>query len=313
MKGNLNHRGSQPNLPNESIGLVGDMENMSAVELAEAMEQALSTMTDETYNEALIDAYMDALERRSPMPEMPDTSVAYANFQQVLREVLPEVQPPTSTNSDRHPIQLRRLIRVGFVAAIAILCVFGGLVTAQAAGVDVFGAMARWTEEVFSFGTIRDEGAIDTLSPDEIGQPIQNNPQIHALDELEYATLQEALDAYGIAEVCAPTWIPDGYIMSELYVMNSQDTGGFILDASYRSDEGLLGIEIMHFASGPSAQIEKTDDLVEQFEVNGTTFYLITNINNYTVAWQTEHYECYFFGPNEDELLKMVYSMFDQK
>lgn len=311
MEGNLSHRANQPNLPNEFADLLENIEDMSAVELAEAMEQVLATMTDETYNEAIIDVFMDELERKAPMPEMPDSSVAYVNFQQVLRETLLEAPLPALPSPGKRPIRLHRLLRAGLAAAIAILCALGGLMTVQAAGIDVFGAMARWTEEIFSFGIIRDEGAVDTFLPNANGEPVQDNPQIHVVDELEYATLQEALNAYDIAEVCAPTWMPDGYIMSELYVMNSQGAGGFILDASYTGEEGLLGIEIMNLASGPSALIEKTDDLVKQFEGNGTTFYLITNTNNYTIAWQTEHYECYFFGPNEEELLTMVYSMFN--
>lgn len=311
MEGNLSHRANQPNLPNEFADLLENIEDMSAVELAEAMEQVLATMTDETYNEAIIDVFMDELERKAPMPEMPDSSVAYANFQQVLRETLPEAPLPTLPSPGKRPIRLHRLLRTGLAATIAILCAFGGLMTVQAAGIDVFGAMAHWTEEIFSFGIIRDEGAVDTFSPNATGEPIQDNPLIHVVDELEYATLQEALNAYDIAEVCAPTWMPDGYVLSELYVMNSQDAGRFILDASYTGEEGLLGIEIMDLALGPSALIEKTDDSVKQFEVNGTIFYLVTNINNYTIAWQTEHYECYFFGPNEEELLAMVYSMFN--
>lgn len=40
------------------------------------------------------------------------------------------------------------------VAAIEITCMFATMMTAQATGVDVFGAMARWTQDVFSFGRI---------------------------------------------------------------------------------------------------------------------------------------------------------------
>ena len=68
MEGNLSHRANQPNLPNEFADLLESIEDMSAVELAEAMEQVLATMTDETYNEAIIDVFMDELERKAPMP-----------------------------------------------------------------------------------------------------------------------------------------------------------------------------------------------------------------------------------------------------
>lgn len=43
------------------------------------------------------------------------------------------------------------LRRVAILVALLAGCLFGGMVAAQAAGVDVFGAVARWTDEVFQF------------------------------------------------------------------------------------------------------------------------------------------------------------------
>lgn len=50
--------------------------------------------------------------------------------------------------------RLSRAAVAGLAAALAIVFVFGGMITAQAAGVDVFGAMARWTEKIFRPGDL---------------------------------------------------------------------------------------------------------------------------------------------------------------
>ena len=42
-----------------------------------------------------------------------------------------------------------RAVTAILAAALAIVFVFGGMITAQAAGADVFGVMARWTEKIF--------------------------------------------------------------------------------------------------------------------------------------------------------------------
>lgn len=45
----------------------------------------------------------------------------------------------------------RGVRRVAILVALLTACLFGGMVAAQAAGMDVFGAVARWTDEVFQF------------------------------------------------------------------------------------------------------------------------------------------------------------------
>ena len=66
-------------------------------------------------------------------------------------------QNKSSRGANRIPVsprpgmgrRLSRAAAAGLSAALAIVFVFGGMITAQAAGADVFGAMARWTEKIF--------------------------------------------------------------------------------------------------------------------------------------------------------------------
>lgn len=53
---------------------------MPASQIAQEMEQALGTMTPETYDAAIIDAYLDELDRKAPMPEFPEEKTAWDAF-----------------------------------------------------------------------------------------------------------------------------------------------------------------------------------------------------------------------------------------
>ena len=65
----------------------------------------------------------------------------------------------------------------------------GAMATAQALGYDVFGIIARWTEETFHFSVSASSETSATPSGDAA-----------------YKDLQAALDAYGVAGTVAPTW-----------------------------------------------------------------------------------------------------------
>lgn len=54
---------------------------MTAAQLERELEAALEAMTEEEYDPAVIDAYLDALDRKAPTPDHPDAGTAYAGFQ----------------------------------------------------------------------------------------------------------------------------------------------------------------------------------------------------------------------------------------
>lgn len=202
-------------------------------------------------------------------------------------------------------------MRVGLAAVVTVVCMFGLMVAAQAAGANVFGAIARWTEEVFSFGKIRDDGATDDFS-DDGGDFWENSQSSNQIDETKYKSVKEALDAYGITEVTVPSLDTYGYSLDRISVTSIKELDVFTLSASYESSCGdYLSVEIMRYTDEPGAQVEKIDTNVETFKINGFTVSLIKNSTNYTLAWFTEHYECYISGPEHNVLMEIANSMFD--
>jgi hypothetical protein len=260
-------------------------------------------MTEETYDPALIDAYLAALDRKAPMPEVPDSEAAFANFKTKLLQTF-----PAEDKTDSPSRKANSVWRIGLIAILTVICLMGGMVAAQASGVDVFGAIARWTDGIFSLGTIRSEGSGDRGDDSRLGDRIND-----ANDAERYGTLQEALDAYDITEFREPTWIPDGYKFDDVEVDSWANSSSLIgLSAHYCSGADFIQIQLAYYEGRANVQMEKINTDVETFVVDGLTVYLFENINNNCAAWITEHYECYVNGPVEKQVLKqMVLSAYE--
>ena len=205
----------------------------------------------------------------------------------------------------------QRLPRGLGATAAALALVVVGLFTAQAAGWDILGGLPQWNDEIFTFGNLEPENPvdveetedIDTVSPDQQQESEAITPEV-----LEYDTLQEALDACGITEVKAPTWLPEGCQLQTVEQICNPDGTSYELYATYKYQESLLAINVIPI--GPdSAGIEKVEKTVDITEMHGQTVYIIKNINNFTIAWKTQSYEFYLFGPSQTDLEKIAESM----
>ena len=295
--------GSPSNRPAGGDVFAKMLEAMTEEELTDGLNEALESMTEETYDPALIDAYLAALDRKAPMPEVPDTEAAFANFKSRLRHTFPAEDSAASPSRKVHSVW-----RIGLIAVLTAICLMGGMVAAQASGVDVFGAIARWTDEVFSLGSINSESADDGDDDSSLGN------RANAVNDAEhYETLQDALDAYGITEFREPTWIPDGYEFASVHVKFWPNDGSLIgIQAEYFDGSNFLQIQCECYGGSANVQMEKTNATVETFDANGLTIYLFENINNSCAAWVTEHYECYVSGPVKKQALKqMVFSAYE--
>ena len=306
-----NPSGNQRNPSNDPTGgsiTQEQADSMTAVELADALERALESVTEDTYDEALIGAYLDALDRKAPIPDMPNVEAAFSDFQTRRRRIAEGLDEPVTVS--KRPVRYGKLIRLGLAAALAVMAILGTMAVAQAAGWNVFEAMARWTDDIFSFGEITSEGAKDipNAAPDGETDVLH---YAHEDGKAEFDTLQEALDAYGITEVSEPEWIPDRFTLKKARSLCFPDGTPWDISAEYINGTVALVIDILNYEDEPSMQVEKTDAPVETFTVNDITVYLLENINNNTAAWVTEHYECYIGGAVEkSELRQMVLSIY---
>ena len=227
---------------------------LSPEELAQAMEQALDEMTEDTYDQAVLNAYLDALDAKAPMPEMPDVDTSYQQFQAMVSGA---VSPQEEPKPRRRGRVLRMTLRVFLAAAF----LFGCLVAAQAAGFNILGAVISWTDDTFLM-------ELPTTPP--------TSPWY-----------EEYLDELATVDLTAqdlPTWLPEGYRVPP---MVSISTGETPFDSAFFNIEGPNGermsLDIMTNLDMDQMEylsMDKDDTPVEIYEIDDKTVYFFSDGND---------------------------------
>lgn len=285
MESPLNHHPNQTGKPDCLDISPERLKTMSPSELEQAMEDALSIMTEEDYDPAVIEAYLNALDNQAPMPMYPDAKTSYTDFQQKVRSL--SGNPSVQGMQKRKHVRLHRILRVGLVAALTVACLFGSMVAAQAVGVDVFGALARWTESAFSFGTIQSEQVVEELP--KTGQQMDTSSESSEIP-IEYQELSSELKARDIGNFMFPTYIPNGFqiVESDLYIPAEFDRVDFTMWYLNGNDE----IEFNILLQENSNRIyEKDEQEVEIYVPKNVNYYIFSNNGQNVAAWHTDRLE----------------------
>ncbi len=248
------------------------LSGMTASELADAMEEALDFMTDETYDPDVVSAYLDALERRVPVPEHPGAEAAYKSFQQKLKEVSSEPNVPGRAS------RRRNVWRVGLVAALMVSLLFGAMLAAQAFGFNVFGALARWTDEEFSFGEIKDTYFVSS-------KELSKKTEIPE----EYKPVKKELEKRGLP-LRFPK-IPEGFEVIESLLYIDPATNNVEFTIAYMRGDDFISFDMTQNEGESKKIYEKDSRDVETYEYDGTVHYLFHNNKNIVAAWKTENME----------------------
>ena len=187
----------------------------------------------------------------------------------------------------------RALRVVAAVLTIVVILVVGTSVTAEAFHIDIWGKFATWTKEIFQF----------TDNPQGATMP---NPEHDYNAELR--ALQDALNAYEIREKLAPTWMPEGYANIDLLAMESPRVRN--ISGVYEKDGSDLVIKIRQTIGVQAPQVEKNDDLLEVYVVDGVKYYIFSNTETLNAAWSIGEFECVITGKIMlEEMKKMIDSI----
>lgn len=193
---------------------------------------------------------------------------------------------------------VKSTLRVASIFLVALV-LFGTVsVSAYAAGFNIWGAVAKWTDERFSFGDTNKVMAMP-LSPDFEG---------------DYYSLQDALDAYGITDTVAPTWIPNGYALSRLKVAEKQSYNEF-LAACNGNYEGVLTISIVQHKRDDLdfAIQEKDSSEVLVHTMGGVDHYIMSNNGRIVALWISGGCECAIRGNiTIDEMVRIIDSIYER-
>lgn len=249
--------------PNSEAMSTERFESMSPIELVNDLEQVLDSMVEESYDPGVIDTYLDLLDRKAPMPEMPSAQKTFEEFKAKLKSASSDSKEEMiSVNAARK----RPYKRVIITIAATIALIFMVMIGAQAAGLDVFGNLARWTDETFHF------------------LPSSNKN----VQSSEYqAAFRQALEHHKLPKELAPSWFPEGFHADEPEIW--RDDSSQVVQLTFTHGDGRsFFVSVEHYTDEQdiiAATYQKDTDPIEEYIQNGRRFYILSNINSTSAVW----------------------------
>lgn len=231
----------------------------------------------ESGDEDVIFHILEVIEKREkdqPTSDIPDVEKSWADFQKYYEipeghemSLYPSKLLDTSTHESevkdhvfsKHQtrISIRHIFKQSFVAAVAIAFILGGMIAVQAAGIDVFGAIGRWTDETFHF------------TPTSQG------------------TIQEIFAESSIDKSLIPTWIPEGFENSEPTIIDTELS--FMVNVEFENNNNqFFSINIREYHSPDYINtylFEKDTNGVTTYSHGTMTFYILENLDTLTATW----------------------------
>ena len=117
------------------------------------------------------------------------------------------------------------------------------------------------------------------------------------------------MSEHGLLTKLIPSYIPEGYKMADLQYSDLADADSIFCQLSNGSNDIMLMYRI-YSGDSTSFQLEKDALSPEKYESDGTTYYIMSNMDDYFVTWLSENVECTILGiPSHDEALKIMNSL----
>ena len=233
------------------------------------------------YSEDMIQYVLEVIVRRRK-EEQPDT---IPNVQEAWKKLQLRMDAEDSVGlSEYLPSQKgkcskrggNRILRYVALVAACVAIIFATLITVQAMGVDIFGALGTWTDETFRFEVTQEETAGGSESSNRIEDPV-----VKALFEM------------GLPTAFAPTWIPEGYELIEVAPIDSVLNKGVAITYAHAGVEHNFIIDICEYYDIGflhDTLFEKNKGAPEEYQNNGRRFYLFRNCDVWTAAWSDGRY-----------------------
>ncbi len=178
--------------------------------------------------------------------------------------------------------------RLAAVAAVLVLAVSLGAVTASAWNFNLWDVICRWTKETFFFGTFGEETVRNGQAP--------------------CASLQAALDENMITQKLVPTWLPDGYVEDFIDIQESPKQRS-VCARYLRGDQEII-IRITDYLGNDPNQVEQSGNLLEIYTSGNHQYYIFENNQLIHTVWINNNFEGSIFGSlTLDEIKRVIDSI----
>ena len=230
-----------------------------------------------------------------------DAHSAYEAFQQEYAgtpALFPEasVSTETAVKVKTVPRQYRphRFIKAVVVAAVIMALFLGTTIVANASGLDLWGIITRWTEDVFG---IRGESS--------------QSSSIHHKEFDAYEHLRLSLADHGVHQPVVPSYLPEGYTFQETS-MGSTFEGTFIRCVMSNGNNKIILRYVITNTEQPTRYYTKDDVVPEIYCINSIEHHIMTNEQEYIISWTNENIVCDISGVlNYDDVILMIDSIYE--
>ena len=218
---------------------------------------------------------------------------AFRSDEEALAEFRKHYMPKEKKAAKVIKFPSRALKAVAAVLAVVIIFAVGTSITAKAFHIDIWSKFANWTKEIFQF--------TDLPQGTKPGNPEKEW-------NVELKSLQDALAKEGIEEKLVPIWMPKEYKNIDLKVVSTPRVRN--ISAIYEKNGERLIIKIRQTIGVQAPQVEKNDDFIEAYVVDGVEYYIFSNTETLQAAWSIGEFECGISGKiTLEEMKKMIDSI----
>ena len=251
---------------------------------------------------------MAVLDRKEPISSLYTAEESLMRFQETYDEELSslgvrkteevieekpaaELEPVSSISEAApvRPVRRRRLIRIALVAVAVVMILFAAAATASALGVNLFGWIPKWNDEVLGFGEN------ESPEPNELHD---SSPIVVTLAQL------------GIDEPLYPHWMPEGF----RFDVSAIQTEPLLLHEGYCNGDRYLTISIQPSSWGNSIVFQKDATPLVEYIKNNTIHYVFSDEDQLTASWHTDDYIVFITGNiSIEEMERIIDSIYEEK
>lgn len=177
--------------------------------------------------------------------------------------------------------------------AVAAIIVFALLVVAPPAmGYEnIFELLGRWTQDVF-----------ELFNPASTTEPQEG--YVFKTDHPGLQQLYDAVSELGITQPVVPTWLPEGYDLKELKI--TQVPAGTKANARFAKQSKKVSFAFTPHGEGLAYKYEKNDSNVVEYEILGTTHYVMQNEENWLAVWAVDGKEFFITTDDDEKTLYLI-------
>ena len=178
-----------------------------------------------------------------------------------------------------------KVLRVAVTAAVIIVLLIGATCVAAAFGYNLWGWIPVWDADELHFVS-------------ETQEPVL------------ISTISTALKQLGIDEPLCPTWLPDGFVLTESKI----DTKPLILHEAYSNESLYITITISSTDWSGETSYQKENGPPTEYYAGNTVHYVFCNTNSVQAVWYTENYSVAVAGNvSEEEMIEIINSVYEVK